>query len=185
MSAELVVGLAAVLVAVIVITALAVLLWTARVDVANAEHAAECHRDRALELERELAQSQGELEGARRWAARLERELDEHLAELSALQAGPLVGRLVAVNTPNPDDQSIRGVCTRELEDGGLVLSPAVYMDTVRTRGGELQVQERPMAAAVIPRYAWAQIIDADGEGGELVEGNAGTDDPPPNREET
>lgn len=162
------------LVALIIIVALLALLWTAHRDVKRAEH----YRERYLEQAAELAEARGLAEAHRTLIKRQDTRVAELQAELDELQAGPLVGRQVNVNTPNPDDQSFRGVCTRELAEGGLVLTAATYMDTVRVRGGELQIVERPIGDAVIPRWSWAQVLDADGDVAEDVDGNAADETP-------
>lgn len=154
---------AAALAAVIIIVALAVSLWTTARDVRNAQHAADCHRDRVLERDRQLAQASGELEILRQLRDAQQAQIEGLAAELADLRAGALVGRHVAVNTPLPDDQSFRGVCTLELEDGGLVLTAAVLLEHVRGRDQSVRIDETPVGDIVIRAYSWAQVINADG----------------------
>lgn len=79
--------------------------------------------------------------------------------ELAARAASPLEGELVIVNTPAPDDQSIRGVVVRELNDGGLLLAGAVYLERVTARGGLEEVQERHVGDVIVPSYSFAQRV--------------------------
>lgn len=89
------------------------------------------------------------------------RRASRRLAELEAERAAsPLVGRTVVVNTPRPDDQALRGVVTRELEDGGVVLAGAAYLDRVEVRGGGAEVREVPAGDVVVTRVAWVQLLN-------------------------
>lgn len=85
---------------------------------------------------------------------------EAHLA-LAELSASPLVGKLVIVNTPMPDDQSFRGVVTRDdFNDGdGLVLTAAVRLATVQGDEG-LELIEEPTGDLILPRYASAIPVD-------------------------
>lgn len=91
---------------------------------------------------------------------RLERETSR-AAEASRLQAlpPPLLGHTVVVNTPRPDDRSIRGVVTRELDGGGVVLSAAVIYNEVVGAGREAKVVEIPAGEVVVHHVAWFQIL--------------------------
>lgn len=126
-------------------------------------------RDRANDLaERASAEAtranadvvalRGELAGSR---ARLEHageritELDD---ELEGYRAGPLVGQRVIVNTPRPDEQSIRGVVTLTLDDGSIVLAAGELLETVRDRDGE-HVEAQPLGDVVIARHSWIQRL--------------------------
>jgi hypothetical protein len=99
---------------------------------------------------KELAAAHGRLEHAAERLAELEDELQR--------ARGPLVGQLVVVNTPRPDDQSIRGVITAQLDDGGFVLAGAELLETIRDRGGD-QVVEQQIGDVVVPRYSWLQRL--------------------------
>lgn len=83
------------------------------------------------------------LDGAQERAHRLGRELAE------AAHSRVLEGELVVVNTPKPDDQSVRGVVNRELESGLLVLTAAVYLERDRARGRDT-VREVPVGDVVV-----------------------------------
>lgn len=150
----------------IVVAGLAAMLYTTWRDLGTLAH----YRDRVPELREEQARLAGELDAERRENGRLLELIHVQHEELLELKAGPLVGRLVSVNTPNPDDQSIKGVCARQLADGGLVLEAAVYMDTVRGRDQVVEVVERPIGTAIVRAYSWAQVLEADGSPGERVE---------------
>lgn len=74
-----------------------------------------------------------------------------------------LEGELVVVNTPKPDDQSVRGVVRQELESGLLVLAGAVYLDRDRDRGRDT-VREVPVGDVVVggPRLGgFVQVLYA------------------------
>jgi hypothetical protein len=88
-----------------------------------------------------------------------------HELELAALErGGELEGELVIVNTPRPDDQTLKGVCRRELASGGLVLEAAVYLERRPSRGSE-EVDEVPAGDVVVPAYSFAQIVHRTQEG--------------------
>lgn len=89
----------------------------------------------------------------------LEAELVKANAELAEHRRSPLEGELVIVNTPRPDDQSIKGVCVRDLgRAGGMVLEAAVYLDRGIEHGREVP-REVPAGDVVVDRYSWAQIV--------------------------
>lgn len=169
MNSQAIIAAGAIVALLIILVALAVLLWTVRADADVARHASRCDRDDRLKRDRDVARLKGELDATRLQRDYSTRQRDELNAELERLHAGPLVGKVVSVNTPAPDDQSFRGVCVRELADGGVVLTAAVYLDTVRSRG-ELVVEERPAGDVVVRRYSWAQIINPDGTPGDTIE---------------
>lgn len=156
-------GIAAAAIAAL-ITLLVVRLRDARLD-----------RDAAIAgrgpLERKADALRDELVTARRLAAGAEARLEHTLQrvgelelELAELTASPIVGKVVVVNTPRPDDQSIRGVVTRELEDGGVVLTAAVVLETVVDRAGESSVEERPAGDVVVRRVSWVQELPPEPE---------------------
>lgn len=71
----------------------------------------------------------------------LGRQLDvvgERLERVLEDRDGRLVGRYVIVNTPKPDDQTLRGWVRAEHEDGALELGQAELLTT--GPGGEVQV---------------------------------------------
>lgn len=72
----------------------------------------------------------------------------------------PLEGELVIVNTPRPDDQTLRGVCLRDLgRERGMVLTAAEYVDTELARGEE-KPRRTPLVGEVhVPAYSFAQIV--------------------------
>lgn len=67
----------------------------------------------------------------------------------------PLQGEHVIVNTPKPDDQSLRGFCVEELSRDRLRLTGAVYLEP----DGRSGVVEVPAGDVVVPAYSWAQVI--------------------------
>lgn len=74
-----------------------------------------------------------------------------------------LEGKLVVVNTPRPDDQTIRGVCRRELFDDegrptALVLEAAEYVDSEHVRG-EDRARRTPIGTVTVPAYSFAQHV--------------------------
>lgn len=103
---------------------------------------------------------------AARELRRLGDRLDASERRAEAAEAAParrpsLVGELVVVNTPQPDDQSLRGIVRHELDNGGLVLTAAVYIDREHGRGGESTPVEVPAGDVYVPSYSWAQIVQA------------------------
>jgi hypothetical protein len=78
--------------------------------------------------------------------------------DLERYRTGPLLGQRVIVNTPRPDEQSIRGVVTIELDSGGLVLAAAELLETVHDRDGE-HVEAQAIGDVVVPAYSWAQRV--------------------------
>jgi hypothetical protein len=99
------------------------------------------------------------LEESRRSAEVLELELAKLRGEL---EESDLVGELVIVNTPRPDDQTLKGVCRRDRgPDRGLVLEAAVYLEP----RGQGQVAEVAAGDVVVPAYSWAQIVHRTEEG--------------------
>lgn len=80
-----------------------------------------------------------------------------------------LEGKLLLVNTPKPDDQTLQGVCRAELAGGGLLLEGAVYIDRVPVRGGGEEPREVPAGTVVLPRYSFAQIV-GEGRLGDVVD---------------
>lgn len=111
------------------------------------------------------------LEVARRSILATREDLDEAIDaarrrghELEqARRARVLEGELVVVNTPKPDDQSIRGVVDRELDNGLLCLKAAVYLERDVARGRET-VREVPVGDVVVagPKLGgFAQVLVA------------------------
>lgn len=135
-------------------------LWSTRGDVSRLElELADARVELGMAGEREdhlrasLQHTTRELEATR-----------QRLEDLAlARQRSPLEGELVLVNTPKPDDQTIRGVCRRELRDEtgrpvGIVLEAAEYVGTELHRGEERPTRT-PIGDVVVPAYAFAQIV--------------------------
>jgi hypothetical protein len=104
-------------------------------------------------------------------ADRLEAERDDAIRHLRACQRDleqsrrlrVLEGELVVVNTPKPDDQSVRGVVRQELESGLLVLAGADYLERDHDRGRET-VRVVPVGDVVVagPKLgSWVQVLTA------------------------
>lgn len=111
------------------------------------------------------------LVAARNVADRLEAERDAAGQRLRLLgreleqakRTRVLEGELVVVNTPRPDDQSVRGVVEQELDNGLLVLKGAVYLERIPGRGRE-EVREVSVGDVVVagPRLGgFAQVLYA------------------------
>lgn len=106
---------------------------------------------------RELVLVRGDFDDAVEAARHARRELEQD-RRLRVLE-----GELVVVNTPKPDDQSIRGVVRQELESGLLVLTGAVYLERDVDHGRQV-VREVPAGDVAVagPKLgSWVQILYA------------------------
>lgn len=102
-----------------------------------------------------LADVERECDDAREAARRARHDL-AHAANRRVLE-----GELVVVNTPKPDDQSVRGVVRQELESGLLVLAGADYLERDHDRGRET-VRVVPVGDVVVagPKLgSWVQVL--------------------------
>jgi hypothetical protein len=107
------------------------------------------------ELERELGRREEHL----RIAGTRRGELQDHIAELEAdlerRDGRPeLEGRYVIVNTPKPDDQSLRGWVRRQYPDGALELRDADLLE--RAPNGDVVAQ--PAGEVLVPVNSWVGL---------------------------
>lgn len=108
--------------------------------------------------ERELERVRGSRHREAEKRLQAETELAEFRERQAELERSPLLGRTVIANTPRPDDRAIRGVVARELDDGGLLLQGAVYLDPAGDPSNP-GIREVPAGELVVPRISFAQII--------------------------
>jgi hypothetical protein len=142
--------------------ALAGLLIAAIALIVILERARSRAEDRRGDLALEAIAGRQRLELEREQLAAMRDRLHAMRARIAAVEeevaSSALVGELVVVNTPKPDDQTLRGVCTRELKSGGLVLEAAVYLEREWSKGAEV-AREVPAGDVVVPAYSWAQVV--------------------------
>jgi hypothetical protein len=106
-------------------------------------------------LERELGRALERLKVAAEVRGELNSRVAELEAELERRDGGPqLEGRYVIVNTPKPDDQSLRGWVRRQYATGALELADADLLERGPT--GDLVAQ--PAGVVLIPANAWVGL---------------------------
>lgn len=109
------------------------------------------------ELERELGRREEHLRVAAKTRGDLHDRVAELEAELERRDGGPeLEGRYVIVNTPKPDDQSLRGWVRRQYPSGALDLADAELLERI---DGRLVAQ--PAGSVFVPANSWVGL-DAD-----------------------